>query len=244
MLRALVALLLASPAFAESTFVNPAGDDANDCLTAWTPCKTLQAAANKAGSVGHVSIADGTYYGGTHVLYHRMVNFTGNCLTPGAVVISSPGAAAFTAQDHAILTAQCLDVVGDAGSIGFYSRQFAIIDAFHVRFGAMNVHVIANEKSKINLQHETILGGASYHIMASGQSMVIEGGPVSIGSGVGFYAWAWTGLQSLIMAGGATISGSATGHRYINDSSSVITQPPGGFPGNQPGQCEPGCIVK
>lgn len=42
-------------------YVDPTGDDSNDCLSWGTPCKTIQAAVNKAGAGETIYVADGTY---------------------------------------------------------------------------------------------------------------------------------------------------------------------------------------
>jgi hypothetical protein len=240
-----IILTLAAQPSAADLFASPSGDDANDCITAATPCRTLQAAADKAGRVGRVWLADGLYTAGAHVIYHRVVSFAGNCTTPGAVVVSTPGAVTFVAEDFAILTAQCMDIVGDTSTRAMFARQFAIMDAAYVRFGPMAVHVIANEKSKVNVTHATLLPGhTTYHLRTNGQSQIVAGGTMTIKPDVSFYAYASAAYQAMIDATGLTVLGSASGMKFIIDAGSLIAQPPGGLPGNLPGMCEPGCIMK
>lgn len=245
MLRLLALLLaLAAPAQAANVFVSPSGSDANDCLSASAPCQTLQAAADRAGQYGNVMLADGTYTAGAYVHYFRMVRFTGNCATPGAVVISTPGTMAFTAEDHAILTVQCVDIVGtDARAI--FARQFAIVDAAYVRFGPMVTHVIANEMSKVNVASPTLLAGyTTYSLRANSQSQIIVGGTITLQPGVSFYAYAYAAYLSMIDASGLSVSGSATGINYIVAPGSLLAPPPGGLLGSIAGQCPPGCLIQ
>jgi len=56
-------LFLNSPSARAFTqwYVSPTGDNSNDCQTATTPCKTIQAAINKAMDGDLVSVAAGTY---------------------------------------------------------------------------------------------------------------------------------------------------------------------------------------
>jgi hypothetical protein len=64
-LAAVMVLTSACPALALSvTYVTPRGNDANDCVTPVTPCKTINAALDKAVALGspiEVRIAKGTY---------------------------------------------------------------------------------------------------------------------------------------------------------------------------------------
>jgi hypothetical protein len=43
-------------------YVATTGDDANDCLSAAAPCRTIQAAIDRASPTGNIRIADGTYF--------------------------------------------------------------------------------------------------------------------------------------------------------------------------------------
>src|SRR5688572_16461500 len=54
-------LAMGMPAFATDWYVDDTGSDANDCMSAATPCQTLQAAINKAGSGDTIHVAEGTY---------------------------------------------------------------------------------------------------------------------------------------------------------------------------------------
>jgi hypothetical protein len=60
---ALVMLPAAARAAGMNWFVATTGDDGNDCMTATTPCLTLQAAINKAGDHDTIHVAAGTYVG-------------------------------------------------------------------------------------------------------------------------------------------------------------------------------------
>jgi hypothetical protein len=245
-----ILLTLALPAFATNTYVSPSGSDSNDCLSAGAPCLTLQHAADLAtGGAGSYSgggtiyLANGTYSSGANVTYYKSVNFIGNSGDPTAVVVSTPGAVAFTAQDHAIVSMRDFTISGVNG-IALSSRQFAIMDYQNMHFGSMSIHISANEMSKINCGGTvSIAGSAIYHLAVNGQSMIDAGCPTTIYPGVSFYSFAWAVGRSQINAGAATFSGTNSGLKYVNDSS-LIT---GGnnFPGSTSGNvCQNGCLIE
>lgn len=55
-------------------FVDPAGDDTNDCLTPVTACETVQAAIDKAADGERIELASGTYAEGISI--HQRQNLT------------------------------------------------------------------------------------------------------------------------------------------------------------------------
>ena len=248
-----VLLLFATQVWGVNTYVSPSGSDSNDCLSAGSPCLTLQAAADKAtggaGSItgaGSVTIADGTYSGGVNVTYYKLVTFLGNCSNNSAVVISNSGGIVFNAQDHAIVTARCLTV--GPGNVGFAGRQFAIVDFQDVRFGTVTTGVSANEMSKANCAGTiTLAGNMTYYAAANGMSSVIIGCTTMFANSPTISTLAYAVGRSYISASGAGYGGSSVSltYQYINDSSLII-QPSGGFPGypSLPVVCQNGCIIE
>ncbi len=69
-------LLAATPALAADWYASPAGDDTNDCASVATPCKTIQAAINKAATAGDtLSVIAGTYV--ENVVVNKTVTIKG-----------------------------------------------------------------------------------------------------------------------------------------------------------------------
>lgn len=241
--------LLGAAANAVTTYVAPNGNDASDCLTALTPCQTLQAAANKAGGnpdVATVIVADGTYTAGANIIHYRFIAFQGNCANLGAAVISTPNAVAFWVQDHAILSLKCL-TINAPGGIALASRQFSIGDYESIVFGAAHQHVSASEMSKINcVGNNRISGSAVQHLQANGQSTVSAACSMTIDAGVtlGYYAGAYN--RSIIHAAGGTFNGRGTqaGVQWVSDGG-YISLPVGSFPGSGAGNvCVNYCVTQ
>jgi hypothetical protein len=61
--------------FSSTWYVAPSGDDTNSCLLAISPCKTIQAAINKAVSGDSVEVAAGTYM--ENLLMKNGINISG-----------------------------------------------------------------------------------------------------------------------------------------------------------------------
>src|SRR5262245_9810228 len=145
----MIIMLELSRAFAlagPTLYVDPAGDDRNDCLTAAAPCATIQRAVDQITpapgqitGMGTVMLARGTYSAGATITYHKVVTFIGDCDDPSRVVVRPQGGGAgFMAQDHAIAGINCVTIeAADPGTRGVKTRQFAIIDIQKVRFGPM-----------------------------------------------------------------------------------------------------------
>lgn len=243
-------------ALAVDAFVSPSGNDSNNCLSAATACLTLQRGADVAvggdaayttatGPIGTLTVANGTYSAGINLVYFKVLTVTGNCADHSQVTISANNAVMFQSQDGAILTVKCMTLTG-TGSVGFASRQNAIIDHDKIRFtGVMAVYFAANEQSKINcLTSVTIAGNATYAFSAGGQSAQSLNCAINLTGGVpAFSAFLYAVQQGLINMPSATISGSATGMPYINDSSLIVR---GGVtvPGNGTPVCQNGCIME
>jgi hypothetical protein len=70
-------------------YVAPAGNDANDCLTPATACKTIGAAIGKAGSGDTINVAAGTYDERLHI--QEPVNLIGAGRSVTTITTSSAG---------------------------------------------------------------------------------------------------------------------------------------------------------
>jgi hypothetical protein len=244
MIRALLipALLLTigpGEALAGDAFVvapAPAGNDANDCLSAQGPCATIQHASELCTAPCSIQLMNGRYLNqGLNVTYYKIVSVVGNCDDPSQVVVIKSGGAIFWAQDHSILTVRCLETQTTSNNtIGFSTRQFAIMDLDRIRHGYMPLghHISANEKSKINcggdnwiVPNSSGTAGATTHVSVGGQSQVIMGCGVSATTGVAtFDAFASVATQSLLDASGLRWgAGRIAGRQYDVDAHSQIT---------------------
>lgn len=232
------ALLASAQAIAVDTYVSPKGSDSNDCLSWASACLTLQRGADVAGGGagsivgrGIVQIDCGTYTSGASVTYYKIITFRGECGGDLAkVLVSTPGAITFTAEDFAIMTVRDLTCTG-AGGICIKGRQFSILDYQNVRFGTMNIHVSVDENSKANCGIAvTIAGPAIYHIGVSGKSTAIIGCPTTIAPGVTLTSFVWAVDGAFVNATNLTYTGTNPGLKVINDGTSLIRNE-AGIPG-------------
>jgi hypothetical protein len=224
---------------------NGIGSDANDCLTAITPCATPQRAADVAGGGvgtqtggGLVKIADGTYYATTRVLYYRFMAFEGNCQNPENVNIVAPSnQAAFTIEDLAIVSLKCMRLSSSgSNSKGVVTRQYTILDYELIDFNSMpgGIHISLGEKSKGNcLGGIRIVGPAAYHAAVGAQSYLTLNCNILLYGTPTFDAFIWMVWQSLVLVNQATFNGGAAGRPYINDSSLLVKEATV-IPGDQP----------
>jgi hypothetical protein len=223
------------PAHAQGTlYVAPSGDDANDCATTMTACRTLQRAIKRVpitGVVAMIKMADGIYTGPADVAYYRFVVFEGNCSNPAAVTVRAPsGRAAFWAQDHAIVGVTCLTVEASGPrATGIASRQYAIVDYHRVRFGSFpdGIHVSAQEGSRQNcLGGIEIIGDAATHANAGYQSFLSMSCNIVIPAPRKFVHFVVATFLSTINLGGARITGAGvagtTGGLFTNSSVIVL----------------------
>ena len=191
------ALLLCSGAWAQSFHVAPTvsgGSDANPCTGA-LPCATFQRAADLCPTGGHCTInaAPGVYSQKTNIVYYKVISIVGPvangvCTNPFQVIVDdkiagtpTPGVI-FHAQDHAIMTLQCLTLASYAtGSIGFATRQYTIGDANDVaciQFPG-GVCFAVNEGSRINIASPGVYGSGSAWASASDHSALTVSGTIT-----------------------------------------------------------------
>ena len=82
-------LTVAGAASAATLFVDPAGDDADDCLSPVTACATLQAAVDKSSTDDQILLAPGTYAERVEINDRDGLRVAG---LPGVVLVPSPAA--------------------------------------------------------------------------------------------------------------------------------------------------------
>lgn len=189
----------AGGAVAETFFVGPLGNDANDCLSPAGACATFQHVVDLCPVTVEclVHAANGTYSQFTNVAHFKHVLLSGPrdereaCIDRGAVnVMNQPEhRPIFLVQDHATLRIACMRLEArDTGNCGFRSRQFAIGDLDDVDFGVFpaGCAVSAEETSKINISNPGIYGNASRFAFATDLSQVTIGGFVRIADVITF----------------------------------------------------------
>ena len=214
-----VILVLSSMTAAAQTYFvapRPSGSDANDCLSSSTPCATFQRAVDLCPRGQHCAIlaAPGVYSQTTNVFYYKVISIwgpldrDGNCIDRSAVTVDDhiddvgQRGAIFWAQDHAILTIQCMTLAAHIdGSVGFASRQFAIGDVNDVNFGQFpgGVGVSANETSKVNISSPGVYGDASRFVSASDLSQITIGGTISVGTALTFEVAFLTAISNSVV---------------------------------------------
>ena len=191
--------LFCNSASGQAYYIATTGSDLNDCSLA-APCATMQHVYSVCpnGGVCSLTLAPGTYSQRLDATYYKVFEINGqmgadgSCADRAAVEIDDrvdgvPTAGAlFSGQDHVILTVQCVTVRAYAtGSIGFASRQFAILDINYVAFldlpGGFGISV--DEMSRANTVSPHINGSASRWAVAGDGSTLTVGGNLVYSSG-------------------------------------------------------------
>jgi hypothetical protein len=232
-LRVLVNFMLslwwAGGAVAETFFVAPHGNDANDCSSPARACASFQRGVDLCPVADFCSIhaAAGIYSQSTnvtnfkHVLILGPKDERGACIDRAAVKVESQieHDPIFWVQDHATLRISCMRLEArEPRHCGFVSRQFAIGDLDDVDFGAFpgGCGVAAAETSKININNPGIYGNASRFATAADLSQVTVVGFVRIADfikfDVAFLASITNSVVSFYpsgMEGGAHFSGAS-----------------------------------
>lgn len=249
---ALLYLLAVIPSGAQQYYIGPAGNDANDCLSAATACYSPQHVANimPTGTGGPVDLKllDGAYTFNLDLVHYRYLRLTGNCSTPSNVTITSlPSREIFWVEDHATLVARCFRPQTTSNySRVFQGRQYAIIDFDTIEFGyfPMGQYVLLNETSRANC------GGDNWLVSTAGSSgamnfavttdhstinmacQLIANVPTVFRDAIGNYPTPFHfGTQwSIGNYNGFSYSGSITGQRFFLQNSEIDNN--GALPGS------------
>lgn len=227
-----------------SYYVATTGSDSNDCLSALTPCLTVQAAWNKLavwdlnGNTITLNVADGTYApaGGTQVLNVTAaptgtgtVAIVGNTGTPANVLWSTTSAnvvaisaiyiptITFSGMKFQTTTSGSAISHSGTGSIGIGSVDFGTVVSTHM--------ITGNSRSSIQITGSyTISGNAATHMQAGNNSLIASNtvtvtltGTPAFGTQ---FAFAFAGATISIPT--TTFSGSATGQRYTVSRGGLI----------------------
>jgi hypothetical protein len=228
-------------------FVAPNGSDQNDCLTPDTPCETIQVVVDKipSGGSGNIILARGRYPNTrVNATWHRVITINGDCDDPSAVVLTGSGPIV-RAQDQIILGLQCFTMEAPGG-IGIAARQFAIVDFYRIRFGAMHIALSIQEMSKANcLGRIEVFGDQTNFLhVADGSSAYVNCSMKLMGARH-FNIFATAAWNARIFASAATIGWeiAPTGIKYQANGSTIFTPPGNGFPGDQPGTADKSSTV-
>lgn len=186
----LFALGLASTASAAVLFVDPAGDDTNNCLTPGTACETIQEGVNRAEDGDVVSVAPGTYEEVVFVDFRSDLRIEGSGRGQSFITDPSPSGAGVVSIDSSRnIVLQGFTISGRSPAdtaLGVHisaSYNVTIRDCivekarsgFFIRGMASAVH-IENSIIRDNTVGLSVIGGASLQLddAPSGPS-IIEG---------------------------------------------------------------------
>jgi hypothetical protein len=188
-------------AAAQTFFVAPRGNDANDCSSPAMACATFQRAVDLC-PVAHDCLilpVPGIYSQTTNVIPYKHVLIVGPtdqrgvCIDRHAINLEIEDGRkiepVFRVQDHATLRVACMRLTTHGqGHCAFLARQFAIGDVDDVDFGAFagGCGVRATETSKITINNPGIYGNAVTFASASDLSQVSIIGLVKIADGLKF----------------------------------------------------------
>jgi hypothetical protein len=244
-------------------YVNPSGDDSNDCLSVLRPCRTIQAAVDRVplASTADIVLSSGFHYidgspnyPAVNVVYWRGISIHGDCQSPDAttVRINAPGIAAITAQDYAILIVTCLTLSSSAaGNTAIVCRQIAICDYGKIHFGALQdgQHVsIADRSSASCVDQIWIDDSAAVHAGAGNGSLLHLDCPIALTAPLSFIAFIQTTWHAMITISGAQITGpgagAATSGIQCTIQNGTIIAGNVTLPGNSPCQLYDGGILK
>lgn len=228
-------------------YVNSAtGFDTNDCLSAISPCFSIQHAwslvssLDLLGYIATINIADGAYgslaaAGGVPGATSGTgsIVFLGNTTTPASVTMTGLNAIAVT--NGANVTVKGVQVNGtglpaNAQGYGIVASGGANVTFDRVTFGICgNAQIGAQQGSSVS----TLISGGTYNITGTGKyhaSVSQSGGFIYLGGATvtitGTPAYSGSFAQatqvSAISAAGMTFVGGATGQRFIASLNGVI----------------------
>lgn len=244
-------------------YVNAAtGSDANDGLTVATPFLTVQKALtisntfNMNGFGITINVANGTYIGPFHgyqINGTGSISIVGNVASPSAVVFASATGSAliFNGGPYDVTGVKftCTGTIsGDIGA-GLWPVGGAV-SVGACEFGAcVSAHIAASGLAQVNINGPlTISGAAAVHMDADAQSIILLNAlnpPALTITGTPNFSSAFIVANDLSVVRGkySSITGTATGSRYIANTNSIVNSGGMGisyYPGNAAGTLNSG----
>lgn len=226
------------------------GDDANDCTSRASPCRTIQAAVDKApwGRASSIQFVGCGSFAPVNVVYYRFIGIVGREGDLSCIEIrAEPGRIAVTCQDHAVVTLQYVTLAAaGSGSSGFHGRQYCIADVVDVRYldFPQGHHNAFTENSRLNCGGAIhVAGGAATFATASDFSTLSLNCRLVVAA-VAFPGAFVTALDARIDMAGATIEDAgATGPKFAL-MNSVLSKGKVVLPGTAPGTADRHSILR
>ena len=213
-------------------YVSTGGNDGNSGLTAGAPFATLQKAINEAhklDTAGYditIELANGSYAGATvprALPGGGTLIVKGNETTPASVVLSSglvfgSGAQARVSGFRIAIATDLIHglSVGNGVSLRLGRMEYGAV-------GANADHIFCDNPCQIVLEDNVaITGGARRHMNIGAGVLLAEGRTFTLTGTPAFTQFAAARNSGTVSLSSPTISGSATGSRYIAETNGVI----------------------
>ena len=212
--------------------VSASGDDGNSGLAAGAPFATLQKAIDTARTLdtaGHdvtIELADGTHAGASvpgPLAGGGTLVIKGNETTPSSVVVSSGlvfgnGAQVRVSGIRIVIAADLVHglSVGNGVFLRLGRMEYGAV-------GANADHIFCDNPCRIVLEDDVaITGGARRHLNIGAGMLLAEGRTFTLTGTPAFTQFAAARNCGTVALSNPTISGSATGSRYIAETNGVI----------------------
>lgn len=236
-------------------YVDPAGSDANDGLSAGAPFATVQKAVDEACrldcSIHDVTIrlADGIY-GGQAVSITRpllgggTLSFVGDEATPANVVV--PG---FSVRAGWVSIGGMKIATGTDWINSILVQNGAVVTTGALEFGAIGAnacHISVASGGIVTIGADyAISGGAARHLLARGGTIDASSRTVTLTGTPAFTSFAFSSGCGSINLWNPTFAGAATGQRYVIDTNGVLNtygKPADFLPGDAAGTATNGGV--
>ena len=227
-------------------YLSASGNDANDCLTVPTACRTpshIQSLIGgldlSSGNTVTVNLADGNYAGWEASIAPpgcssaACVTWIGNTTTPANVTVS--GSDAIMADKSGVaFTIKGMTLQGNGAAVSGLGYGLYVVSGAQVLFDKIvfaacnNAHIFAQSGGTVAMASGSatysITGNAPVHLNSQNSAMINIGGATVTLTGTPAFstAFAVASATSSILAPSVSFSGTATGQRYQVSLNGVI----------------------